>query len=139
MKRWLMTLMLVGMLLLTACATMTADKPEHYIGPAELSESERALANLLGENYPQQVFDFAVPETVESMSVRVLQLLDGQWVPASGGGTVGVTYTGQKGRIALDYDTLGDGVKVSIQKDGGIYRMERTVPEQIDTAGLSRA
>ncbi|MBQ8201531.1 MAG: hypothetical protein IJZ74_07170 [Clostridia bacterium] len=140
MKRRLSLLLIVSfLLLLTACSKPVADGTDSYIGRAVMTETETELVRLLGDHYPQQIFDFSVPETVKSMRVRVVRLVDDQWVQVSGGGTIGMTYAGRKGRIALDYDTLDGDVKVSVQNDGAIFRMDHKALEQHDTTGLASA
>lgn len=115
MKR-VITCMLVLSLALLLCACGGEQKPAMYIEPAQLTEEETDIVNLLGINQGQRIFDFKVDETVQVMNISVYELVDGQW-DAFIGGHGSRVFTDSKGRIALTFDHLGDGIREALQSE----------------------
>lgn len=110
------TCMLILFLALLLCACGGEQKPAMYIEPAQLTEEETDIVNLLGINQGQRIFDFKVDETVQVMNISVYELVDGQW-DAFIGGHGGRVFTDSKGRIALTFDHLGDGIREALQSE----------------------
>lgn len=104
-------------LLLWGCGSNA--KPAMYIEPAQLTEEETDIVNLLGINQGQRIFDFKVDETVQVMNISVYELVDGQWDAFIGGQehSNGRVFTDPKGRIALTFDHLGDGIREGLQSE----------------------
>lgn len=130
----LLTLLLCAALL-TGCAAQEA-KPKMYITPAELNEDEQAIAKLLGANANQNIFDYVVDETLQSVSVKTYELVNGQWEPSLGGG--GTAVSGTKGRLALDFDVLPDRLRVAFQHEGAYSATENKALKPLNAEGLSR-
>lgn len=118
MKR-VITCMLVLSLALLLCACGGEQKPAMYIEPAQLTEEETNIVQLLGFNLEQKIFDFKVDETVQVMNISVYELVDGQWDAFIGGQehSNGRVFTDPKGRIALTFDHLGDGIREALQSE----------------------
>lgn len=113
------------------CIVGCSDTPEKvnkmYIEPAQLTEEEERIAALLGLNTKQRIFDFVLDETVQSIQVNTYRLIDGEWKLETGGG--GQAFSDAKGRIALGFERLDDGIRIAIQSEhtGGSteYKSER--------------
>ncbi len=113
------------------CIVGCSDTPEKvnkmYIEPAQLTEEEERIAALLGLNTKQRIFDFVLDETVQSIQVNTYRLIDGEWKLETGGG--GQAFSDVKGRIALGFERLDDGIRIAIQSEhtGGSteYKSER--------------
>lgn len=113
------------------CIVGCSDTPEKvnkmYIEPAQLTEEEERIAALLGLNTKQRIFDFVLDETVQSIQVNTYRLIDGEWKLETGGG--GQAFSDAKGRIALGFERLDDGICIAIQSEhtGGSteYKSER--------------
>ena len=111
MKKWI-ALLLLCVLLLCGCQET---QPELYIEPAQLTPEEKNIANLLGANSDQRIFDFHVDDTVQRMEINAYELVDGEWDMFFGGGGSRLTET--KGRVAVDFDWIGDGVRIAYQTE----------------------
>ncbi len=96
---------------LTAC-NQTPQKPEMYIEKAELTGQEENLAKLLGVNENQRIYDFKLDDTVQTVRVNMYELKDGSWKLISGGG--GQQFSDSRGRMALRFDKLSEGMRVAI-------------------------
>lgn len=113
------------------CIVGCSDTPEKvnkmYIEPAQLTVEEERIAALLGLNTKQRIFDFVLDETVQSIQVNTYRLIDGEWKLETGGG--GQAFSDAKGRIALGFERLDDGIRIAIQSEhtGGSteYKSER--------------
>ena len=134
----LFPLLLALLLFLCGCSQPEAS-PAMYIEPAQLTEEEQAIADLLGANTQQLIYDFVVDETVQRMSVSAYELIDGQWQPFIGGPDSGIAFTDTKGRIALDFDRLEEGLREAIQSEN--YKGSTAWSAEIDDspAGTSWA
>lgn len=133
-KRPLFLLALCLALLLCACAKT---EPAMYIEPAQLTQEEQNIADLLGVNLDAHIFDFQVDDTVQRMSINVYELIDGQWQLFCGGG--GQSFTDAKGRILLDFDNIRESFREAVQSEhsSGSTAWESESTE--DLAGASRA
>lgn len=137
MKR-VITCMLVLSLALLLCACGGEQKPAMYIEPAQLTEEETDIVNLLGINQGQRIFDFKVDETVQVMNISVYELVDGQW-DAFIGGHGSRVFTDSKGRIALTFDHLGDGIREGLQSENYSGSTAMNITREPDPEGTSWA
>lgn len=111
----------------------TTDKM--YIEPAQLTEEEEQIAALLGLNTKQRIFDFVLDETVQSIQVNTYRLIDGEWKLETGGG--GQVFSDVKGRIALGFERLDEGIRIAIQSEhtGGSTEYESERNEDLEEIG----
>lgn len=84
MKTKIFALFTLLTLCLGACSAGAA--PAMYIQPAELNEEEEAVAKLLGADTSQHLYDIVLDGTARKISVRVYELIGGEWESFSGGG-----------------------------------------------------
>lgn len=106
----------IGILLCCVLAlsmSACANAQEMYIEVAQLTDSEKDIAELLGLNQQYSIFDFHVDGTVKSMQVNAYELIDGAWNPIVGGGEQEIT--DRKGRIALGYGMMPEGLRIAVQ------------------------
>lgn len=89
--------------------------PTMYLEPAQLTEEEENMANLLGLYTKYHIFDFVVDDSIQSIQVNTYQLRDGAWDLISGGG--GHAFSDPCGRIALGVDRIPDGLRVALQSE----------------------
>ena len=121
------------------CIMGCSDTPEKvnkmYIEPAQLTEEEEQIAALLGLNTKQRIFDFVLDETVQSIQVNTYRLIDGEWKLETGGG--GQVFSDAKGRIALDFERLDEGIRIAIQSEhtGGSTEYESERNEDLEEIG----
>lgn len=137
MKRSLAVLLvLVAALGLCGCGGKTGDTM--YIEPAQLTEKEKDIADLLGLDTKQRIFDFSVDDTVQSVSIHAYQLIDGAWTLGFGGG--GLAFADPEGRIALGFDDLTEGLRVAVQSEstGDLTAYEKEKGDEQNGAGLGR-
>jgi len=119
-KRYI-SLLLAGLMALSlaGCGAVKKDKEKDgdmTIQPALLSEEEEDLAQLLAlgmESY--RIFDFRA-DSARSVQFNTYELVDGEWKLLQGGG--GAEVTGGKGRIALTFGKITDGVRLALQSEG---------------------
>ena len=128
MKKWIaLFLMITGAICMIGCSDTTETANKMYIEPAQLTEEEEQIAALLGLNTKQRIFDFVLDETVQSIQVNTYRLIDGEWKLETGGG--GQAFSDAKGRIALGFERLDEGIRIAIQSEhtGGSteYKSER--------------
>ncbi len=114
MKRMCGLLCCCLMLLSMSACTKSSSK-EMYIETAQLTEEEKNIAELLGLNQEYRIFDFYADDTVQSMQVNTCELVNGKWKIIMGGG--GQSVTDSKGRIALGFENIADGVRVAVQSE----------------------
>lgn len=135
MKRSLAVLLvLVAALGLCGCGGKAGDTM--YIEPAQLTEKEKDIADLLDTK--QRIFDFSVDDTVQSVSIHTYQLIDGAWTLRSGSG--GLAFADPEGRIALSFDDLTEGLRVAVQSEsaGGSTAYEKETGDEQEMTGLGR-
>lgn len=135
MKRLLAVLLvLFAALGLCGCGGKAGDTM--YIEPAQLTEKEKDIADLLGLDTKQRIFDFSVDDTVQSVSIRVYQLIDGAWTLRSGGG--GLAFADPEGRIALGFDDLTEGLRVAVQSEstGDLTAYEKETGDEQEMTGM---
>lgn len=136
-KLWAILPALACVLGLCACSGDVEENFEMYIEPAQLTAEEQNIAELLGMNLDQRIFDFKVGETVQRVELNAYELIEGEWQMISGGG--GQAFTDTEGRIALEFDHLGEGLREAIQSENvsGSTAWKRDAIEE--PAGTSRA
>lgn len=108
----ILALWLLLTLLLCGCAE---SGPAMYIRPAELTEEELAIVDLMGIDMERKIYDFKVDETVQRISINAYELIDGKWDLFFGGG--GRVFTDTEGRMLLDFENLEEGLRESIQSE----------------------
>lgn len=128
MKRFItLFLVTIGMICIMGCSQKNENADKMYIEPAQLTAEEEQIAALLGLNTKQRIFDFVLDDTVQTIQVNSYRLVDGEWIMESGGG--GQAFSDTKGRIALGFERLDEGMRVAIQSEhtGGSteYQSER--------------
>ena len=128
MKNWIaLFFVIIGVICMIGCSDTPEITDKMYIEPAQLTEEEEKIAALLGLNTKQRIFDFVLDETVQSIQVNTYRLIDGEWKLETGGG--GQAFSDAKGRIALGFERLDEGIRIAIQSEhtGGSteYKSER--------------
>lgn len=123
------------MMALTACK-QTPEKPGMYIEKAELSSQEADLAKLLGVGENQNIFDFKLDDTVQTVQINAYQLNDGNWELIAGGG--GRQFSDPGGRLALRFDKISEGMRAAIQSEHEDGATEYTTEQASATPGMSR-
>lgn len=127
-------LSLVLTLLLFGCAEKG---PAMYIQPAQLMKQEQDLADLVGVNLDDHIFDFKVDDTVQRISINAYELIDGNWELFYGGG--GRPFTDPKGRLMVDFENLEEGLRDSIQSENHNGATKIETKAEFDTTGMHRA
>jgi len=103
------------------------------IRPAQLSEEENALVELLGlelENY--HMFDFQV-EGAKSVQITAYELAGGEWSCFTT--ARGAFVPDGAGRVALMFGKMNEGVSVRYQGESGSGRVQFAMPGG-DSAGM---
>lgn len=135
-KRYLSLLLAVLMgLALTACGAGKDKKKDAAmtIQPAQLSEEEAALMELLDiDPADYRIFDFDV-SGAKSVRLRAYELADGEWSC--------VTHSAYEtveggGRIALTFGKMTEGVRMAHKDGAGLGSQEFTM-EAGDTSGMT--
>lgn len=106
------------------------------IAPAQLSQEEQALADLLAlgmEAY--HIFDFQV-EGAKSIHLRAYELADGEWNCAEHGV---LEAAGGAGRVALTFGKMTEGVRMACKDASGVYSSEVTMAAGDDAASMTFA
>ena len=127
-------LSLILALLLFGCAEQS---PAMYIQPAQLTQTEQNLADLIGTNLDDHIFDFKVDGTVQKISINAYELVDGQWERFYGGG--GRPFTDPKGRLMVDFEDLEKGLRDAIQSENHNGSTKIETHTEFDTTGMHRA
>ena len=136
MKKWIaLILMITEVICMIGCSDTPEKVNKMYIEPAQLTEEEEQIAALLGLNTKQRIFDFVLDETVQSIQVNTYRLIDGEWKLETGGG--GQAFSDAKGRIALGFERLDEGIRIAIQSEhtGGSTEYESERNEDLEEIG----
>lgn len=136
MKKWIaLFLMITEVICMIGCSDTSETTDKMYIEPAQLTEEEEQIAALLGLNTKQRIFDFVLDETVQSIQVNTYRLIDGEWKLETGGG--GQVFSDVKGRIALGFERLDEGIRIAIQSEhtGGSTEYESERNEDLEEIG----
>ena len=132
-KLTVILLIIVGILSLVGCSSGSKEKDNYnlYIEPAQLTEEEEKIADLLGVGDNFKIYDFVLDDTVQCIQVNTYRLADGEWKLVSGGG--GRAFTDKNGRIALEFKKLAEGLGVTIQSEntGGGESYQAEVDEEL--------
>lgn len=127
---------IVFVLSLVACRDKT-QKPAMYLEKAKLSEQEENIAKLLGANSDQHIYDFMLDDTVQSVQVNTYELIEGTWKFVSGGG--GQAFSDEKGRLALDFENLAEGLRVALQSEHNSGSSKYSTESTEEFEGMGRA
>ncbi len=112
MKRiWTLLLCVILSFPLSACTETNLN--QMYIEEAQLTEEEKNIAELLGLNQEYHLYDFSIDDTVKSMRINTYELINGEWQIVAGGG--GQAFEDSKGRLALSFDKIADGLRIATQ------------------------
>ena len=106
------------------------------IAPAQLSQEEQALADLLAlgmESY--HIFDFQV-EGAKSIHLRAYELSDGEWKCVNHGV---LEAAGGAGRVALTFGKMTEGVRMACKDASGVFSSEVTMAAGDDAAAMTFA
>ena len=134
-KLIIIVLTIAGMISMVGCSDTEKTVDKMYIEPAQLTEEEEKIAALLGLNTQQQIYDFVLDETVQSIQVNTYRLIDGEWKLETGGG--GQAFSDATGRIALSFERLDEGVRIAIQSEhtGGSTKYDSERNEDLNEIG----
>lgn len=107
------------------------------IAPAQLSEEEEQLAELLALDMgAYHIFDFQAG-SAKFVELNVYELVDGEWSHLPGGGGSGLPEG--KGRIALAFGKMTEGVRLAIQAGGTNYSTSVQIEPGDDVSGMTFA
>lgn len=112
------------------------------IQPAQLTAEEEALAKLLDVSMDSyRIFDFEAGsgkekegEGVQSAQLTLYELADGEWAAKA---QVQRAFSGAKGRVALSFGKIAEGVNLSIQSEGFFESMTLDKLTDSGTASMS--
>lgn len=135
MKKCFLLIWIAAVLLLCGC--QAKEQEGMYLEPAQLNDQESAIAKLLGANTDQLILDFSLDETVRSVHLNTYELIDGEWSPINGGG--GMLMEDAKGRMALGFDVIPDGMRIAIQSENHSHSSSHKSSEQMDVEGMGRS
>lgn len=136
MKKLIVALLvMIGIISMIGCSATSKTADKMYIEPAQLTEEEEKIAALLGLNTQQQIYDFVLDETVQSIQVNTYRLIDGEWKLETGGG--GQAFSNATGRIALSFERLDEGIRIAIQSEhsGGSTEYDSECNEDLNEIG----
>jgi hypothetical protein len=118
-----------------------AGKTSLSIQPAQLTAEEEALAKLLDVSMDSyRIFDFEAGgkqkdgEGVQSVQLTLYELTDGEWTPKA---QAQQAFSDVKGRIALSFGKITEGVHMTIQSEGVFESMELDKLADSGTASMS--
>lgn len=137
-KRCLALLLGTVMALALALCACAGKDPDMSIQPAQLTEEETRLLELLDVGMEQyRIFDFTVSDKVQSVQINTYELKNGMWEVLVGGG--GHAFTDPQGRIALRFGKLTEGLGTALQGENDHGSASYSMPPQEDGAALSYA
>lgn len=106
-----------------------------YLQKAILTEEENAIARLLGANEDTYLLDFAVDDTVNTLSIITYELVDGSWHSIS---SSGMQLKDTSGKIALTFDNIADGMRTAIQSEHTGSSDKYSTNPEYNFEGMSR-
>lgn len=116
MKKAICLLAALLLAVFAGCSALAQERQQgKYLQPAQLSEQEQDIAQLLGAGTQARIFDFSLDSAVQSLQVSLYRLQDGAWEPELGGSSL--RFTDSKGRILFDFDRLAEGMRIAIQSE----------------------
>lgn len=140
-KRKLAALVLAALTALSLCGCGAKEGKETEgamtIQPAQLSEEEQNLADLLAlgmEAY--HIFEFRA-EDAKYLELNVYELEDGAWSHVPGGGGIGLLEG--NGRIALTFGKMTEGVRLAVQAKEANYSTSVQIEPGDDVSGMTFA
>ena len=126
----------VFLLSLAACSSQPK-KPDMYIEKAQLSKEEEKISQLLGVGNEACIYDFKLDKTVKSVQFNTYQLSDGEWELISGAG--GQQFSDELGRLALKFETVGEGLRISLQSENSSGSTQYTTEPEEHLENMKRA
>ena len=106
------SLLILSAVLLSACGKQEAGSMK--LTKAELSDKEKALADLLAPVGSSRLFDFTVDETIRQITVTTYELKNGQWDHFTSNST---PLSSSQGLLFLGFENIPDGIRTGIQID----------------------
>lgn len=106
------SLLILSAVLLSACGKQEAGSMK--LTKAELSDKEKALADLLAPVGSSRLFDFTVDETIRQVTVTTYELKNGQWDRFTSNSA---PLSGSQGLLFLGFENIPDGIRTGIQID----------------------
>lgn len=106
------SLLILSAVLLSACGKQEAGSMK--LTKAELSDKEKALADLLSPVGSSRLFDFTVDEAIRQVTVTTYELKNGQWDHFTSDST---PLSGSQGLLFLGFENIPDGIRTGIQID----------------------
>ena len=139
-KAFAMLLAVLTVCSLPGCAgeKQQSTEPEMYIEPAQLNGDEKKMAQLLGGMEGQSVFDFFVDDKAQSLIITTWKLENGQWVEYM---LDSQRLDESSGRIALSFENLTAGCRISVQTQSGFSANTRhgEADEELEGMGCTTA
>ena len=132
-RRKVWAVLLAGVMVLfvalTGCSGETSARS--WVAPAELTENEKERPNLIGDQ-KTCILDFEATEQVDTLRLFAYQLVDGEWVRKTElGGFYGMADAQEqvrspKGRLTLRFDTVPEGVSISMDTSNASETLKTT-------------
>ena len=113
-------LIMICFALISVCSVgcSAENSTKMYIETAQLTDEAKGITELLGIDKNYDIYDFKLDDNVKSININLYELVDGAWEKLSGGGYY--AFDNSKGRIALGFDRIGDGMTIAIQSEDGV-------------------
>ncbi len=142
---WIISLFLL--LMICACGGQDPQMEVCYVEPAQLSEAERQIINLLGESSVGSLFDFVIDGTLSNVSIQVYELENGAWKlwPDGSDSVISGSFKAAKkeesgrNRILIDLDGKAGQLKIALQEGGSSSKYESQLEVVEDRSGMSAA
>lgn len=123
--------------LLAGCSAEAA--PAMYIEPAKLDEKEEAVAQLLGADRDQHLYDVVLDGTAKKVRTVVYELEDGEW-HARSAGNMALKEGEKKARMAFGFEDLRGDYREAVQFEKDFSAVKHSPSEELDDPeGMSRA
>ena len=123
--------------LLTGCSAGAA--PSMYIRPAELDEKEKAVAQLLGADRDQHLFDVVLDGTAKKVRTAAYELAGGEWHVRLAG-SLALKEGEKKARMAFGFEDLRGEYREAVQFEKDFRAAKHGSSEELDDPeGMSRA
>lgn len=128
-------------LLLTSCAQQPAtdDRPAMYIEPAQLTVQEELIKSIASQGRNCNIYDFQLGKEQLGITVSVYRLENKQWQLYTGGSQLHLPAQEGKGRFALNFGPLTEGILTSMLDEKNNVMTLRQAPTDIlyDVTGLN--
>ena len=95
--------------LLCACGNSKSTPQTLYLELAQLTEEEASLAQLMGTERLEYLYNFAVDDAAQSLHLQMYHLVNGKWEPTEQHSSMALS--GTTGRILLEIEDFADGVR----------------------------